>query len=123
MLEKQIKQTQKSKIFDTYEYAKLFQLNYGGSITFIKQYEERSEWRTENALDQGVKSAAMIYTKQLVETGNCILIMNLSAEASLTNGFRYVKELLMQRHNFYLNRSYELLTGNGVTSIPSRRTP
>ena len=47
MLEKQINRTQKSKIFDTYEDAKLFQLKYGGNITFIKQYEERSEWRTE----------------------------------------------------------------------------
>ena len=123
MLEKQINRTQKSKIFDTYEDAKFFQLKYGGDITFIKQYEERSEWRTESPLDQGVEDAPMIYTNEMVATGRSLFILNLSAEASLTNGFRYVKELLMQRHNFYLNRSYELLTGNGVTSIPSRRTP
>jgi hypothetical protein len=48
MLEKQINRTQKSKIFDTYEDAKFFQIKYGGNITFIKQYEERSEWRTES---------------------------------------------------------------------------
>lgn len=55
MLEKQINRTQKSKIFDTYEDAKFFQIKYGGNITFIKQYEERSEWRTESPLDQGVE--------------------------------------------------------------------
>ncbi len=32
----------------------------------------------------------------------------------MTNGFRYIKELLMQHHNFYLNSSDELLTENGV---------
>ena len=43
MLEKQINRTQKSNIFDTYEDAKFFQIKYGGDITFIKQYEGRSE--------------------------------------------------------------------------------
>ncbi|MFM7989689.1 MAG: hypothetical protein ACKPKO_61290, partial [Candidatus Fonsibacter sp.] len=41
-------------------------------------------------------------------------IMNLYAEASLTNGFIYIKELLMQYHNFYLNISCKLLTDYGV---------
>ncbi|MFM7983293.1 MAG: hypothetical protein ACKPKO_28625 [Candidatus Fonsibacter sp.] len=43
MPEKQINRTQTGKIFDTYEDAKFFQLKYGGDITFIQQYEERSE--------------------------------------------------------------------------------
>ncbi|MFM7986976.1 MAG: hypothetical protein ACKPKO_47450 [Candidatus Fonsibacter sp.] len=55
MLEKQSNRTQQSKIFDTYVDAKFFQLKYGGDITFIKQYEERSKWRTESPLDQGVE--------------------------------------------------------------------
>jgi hypothetical protein len=50
----------------------------------------------------------------MVATGRSLFILNLSAEASLTNGFRYIKELLMQHHNFYLNSSYKLLTDNGV---------
>ena len=114
MLEKQINRTQKSKIFDTYEDAKFFQLKYGGDITFIKQYEERSEWRTESPLDEGVEGAPMIYTNEMVPTGRSLFILNLYAEASLTNGFRYIKELLMQHHNFYLNNSYKLLTDNGI---------
>ena len=114
MLEKQINQSQKSNIFDTYEDAKFFQLKYGGNVTFIQQYEERSEWKTESPLDQGVEGAPMIYTNEMVPTGRSLFILNLSAEASLTNGFRYAKELLMQRHNFYLNSSYNLLTDNRV---------
>ena len=66
MLEKQINRTQKSNIFDTYEDAKFFQLKYGGNITFIKQYEESSEWKTESPLDQGVEGGPMMYTKEMV---------------------------------------------------------
>ena len=56
----------------------------------------------------------MIYAKELVATVRSLFILNLSAEASLTNGFRYIKELLMQCHNFDHNSSYKLLTDNGV---------
>ncbi|MFM7984962.1 MAG: hypothetical protein ACKPKO_37145, partial [Candidatus Fonsibacter sp.] len=50
----------------------------------------------------------------MVATGRSLFILNMYAEASLTNGFRYIKELLMQNHNFYLNSSYKLLTDSGV---------
>ena len=55
----------------------------------------------------------MIYTNEGVATGRSLFILNLSAEASLTDGFRLIKELLMQHHYFYLNSSYKLLTDNG----------
>ena len=50
----------------------------------------------------------------MVPTGRCLFILNLYAEASLTNGLRYIKELLMQHHNFHLNNSYKQLTDNGI---------
>ncbi|MFM7980033.1 MAG: hypothetical protein ACKPKO_12025, partial [Candidatus Fonsibacter sp.] len=57
----------------------------------------------------------MIYTIKMVPTGSSLFILKLYAQAYLKkNGFRYIKELLMQRHNFYLNSSYKLLTDNGV---------
>ena len=66
----------------------------------------------------------MIYTNEMVPTGRSLFILNLYAEASLTNGFRYIKELLMQHHNFYLNSSYKRLTDSGINVyLPSRRTP
>ncbi|MFM7978197.1 MAG: hypothetical protein ACKPKO_02685 [Candidatus Fonsibacter sp.] len=114
MLEKQINRTQKSNIFDNYEGAKFFHLKYGGDVTFIKQYKERSERRAESPLNQGVEGAPMIYACKMAPTGKSLFILNLYAEASLTNGFKYIKELLMQRHNLYLNSSYNLLTNNGI---------
>ncbi|MFM7981977.1 MAG: hypothetical protein ACKPKO_21930, partial [Candidatus Fonsibacter sp.] len=50
----------------------------------------------------------------MVVKGRGIFILNLYAEAYLTNGFRYIKKLLMQYHNSYLNTFYKLLTDNGV---------
>jgi hypothetical protein len=47
-------------------------------------------------------------------TGRALFVLNLFAEASLNNGFRYIKELLMQHHNFYLERSYRLLKQEGI---------
>ncbi|MFM7979748.1 MAG: hypothetical protein ACKPKO_10570, partial [Candidatus Fonsibacter sp.] len=46
--------------------------------------------------------------------GKSLFILNSYAEASMTNGFRYIKELLMQYHKFYLNNSHKLLTDSGV---------
>jgi hypothetical protein len=57
MLEKQINRVQKSKLFDTYEDARFFQAKYGGTITFIQEYEEKRTWKEENILDQDVEDA------------------------------------------------------------------
>ncbi len=39
---------------------------------------------------------------------------DLSAECSLNNGFRHIKELLLQHHIFYLNKCWKLLKESGV---------
>ena len=54
------------------------------------------------------------YTTAIAPTGRDLFILILSAEASLTNGFRYMKDLLMQHHNFYLNKCWKMLTEEGV---------
>ena len=42
MLEKGINRKQKSFLFSTYEECKYYQVQYGGHITVIKQYEEKA---------------------------------------------------------------------------------
>ena len=114
MLEKQVNKKVKSKIFDTYEDAKFFQLKYGGDITFIKQYEQTTTYKEVSILDKGVEEAEMSWQLQMTPTGKCLFILNLSAECSLNNGFRYIKELLLQQHNFYLNKCWKILQEAGV---------
>ena len=118
MLEKQFNKNVKSTLFDTYEDAKWFQVKYGGTITLIKQYEEKETWKYESPLDKGVMidddDDDKVFSCESVPTGNALYSLNISAECSLTNGFRYVKELLMQHHNFYLSMCKELLYTHGI---------
>ena len=60
------------------------------------------------------------YTSNVAPAGKRLFILNLSAEASLTNGFRNIKELLMQRRNVYLNHFWKLLTEEGIDVYTGR---
>ena len=41
-------------------------------------------------------------------------MINLEAQKDLTNGFRYIKELLMNIHNFKMYTDYQKLTNAGI---------
>ena len=41
-------------------------------------------------------------------------ILNLSEKAKLRNGFRYIKELLLQQRNMTMNEAYYKLRDNGI---------
>ena len=101
--------------------------SFGGDITFIKQYEQTTSYREVSSLDRGVQvlkngpafsegleDAESSWQLEMVPTGKCLFILNLSAECSLSNGFRYIKELLLQHHNFYMNKCWRLLQQSGI---------
>ena len=115
MLEKQVNRNQRSKLFDSYEEALFFQKKYGGTITFIQQYEDVKGEHEVSQLDKDVDEAEPTEPKGCRPTGTKRLyILNLSAQAELSNGFRYIKELLMQHHNFYLNKCWRLLEDDNI---------
>ena len=41
-------------------------------------------------------------------------VLNVSDERCLSNGFRYIKELLLQDHTYRVYEAYETLTENGI---------
>ena len=41
-------------------------------------------------------------------------ILNVSKQRTLTNGFRYIKELLLQNHNYDMYDTYNTLTKNNI---------
>ena len=45
---------------------------------------------------------------------NVSFILNISASASMTNGFTHIKELLAQRHNYRLHCCYKALLKNKI---------
>ena len=65
-----------------------------------------------------MEDAEFQWQMQMVPAGKCLFILNLSAECSLNNGFRYIKELLTQQHNFYLNKCRKILQEAGVDVYP-----
>jgi hypothetical protein len=77
MLENQFNKKVRSKIFDTYEDAKFFQVKYVGEITFIKQYEQETTYK-----DKDVEDADFSWRQEMAPTGKCLFILNLSAECS-----------------------------------------
>ena len=58
---------------------------------------------------------------EFITTDNVLFVLNIAASASMANGFRYIKELLMQHHNYYLHCCYKTLLKN-KTNIATVKT-
>ena len=115
IMEKGVCRNQKSFIFSTYTQAKFYQQQYGGTINYIKEYEERTESRIDPLdKDIAIEDPGDLIHTDLVETGSIMWILNISASACMNNGFRFVKELLLQHHNFFMYESHEKLKSAGV---------
>ena len=85
-------------IFDTYEEAKYYQLEYGGSISIVRKYEEQID-QVQDPLDFGLDVTVECVDK-VVLCARKYFVLNIKDQTNLRNGFRYIKELLLQNHNF-----------------------
>ena len=126
MLEKSYNKCVDSHIYDSLEEATLFQSKLGGVIHTLQQYveEERNEYLWPDSLreldnnltdDQYEEQKLMNMSKiKYIEKGKSLYVLNLTAKKLLVNGFRYIKELLMQHHNFLIDESDNKLSCNGI---------
>ena len=112
LLEKGTNRNQKSFIFTTPEEAVYYKELYGGSISVLRKLET-TKYETENPLDKGLDSGTIHFKEEEVEKKYYILTVK--AEATLENGFRYIKELLLQHHNFKMYEAYSKLTQAHIT--------
>ena len=125
LLEKHINKRQRSYILNNYEDCKHYQCKYGGSINYIKEYEAThiDYGRLSRDLDYGgpdhdpddlppLKQHDGVEYK---DTGKVIWVLNQTNEADMTNGFRYIKELLIQHHNAYMQSCLLRLSAANVT--------
>ena len=114
MLERGVNKNQKTYLFETREEAQYYQARYGGQITIIKKLEEAKTVKPD-PLDQGVISQDpnLISVADYTETDR-LYMLNLKAQKDLTNGFRYIKELLMNIHNFKMYSDYQKLINAGI---------
>ena len=102
LLEKGTNKAQKSLVFDTLSEALYHQTIHGGRINKISGYYEEIDEGTEGFETVEKETEAKYYTLTVSDT------------AELTNGFKYIKELLLQIHNFRMYEDYYKLVEAGV---------
>ena len=136
LLEKSHNKGQKSRMFDTLSEVCHYQAIYGGRVYaidgIIKDYsytplaEEREKVKVWNFEDGWVGFEDGVYQRFVVIDGVVHIqrdaeidetkyyVLNVSDERCLSNGFRMIKELLLQDHNYRVYEAYETLKQNGV---------
>ena len=111
MLEEGQNKRVKSFVYETIEEAKTYQAQCGGTINYIRKYRE--EFQCENNdLDFGL-DVECVDTKHIQE-GKEYYVLNVSHTSVLKDGFRYIKELLLQEFHYKLNKDFNTLIDNGV---------
>ena len=102
MLEKSHNTSQRSSTFTSLKEACYYQSIYGGKVYTI------SECQTElNEVDEDE-----FETKET--EGTKYYVLSVSEKKTLINGFMYIKELLLQYHNFKMYESYKTLSDNNI---------
>ena len=102
MLEKSHNTSQRSSTFTSLKEACYYQSIYGGKVYTI------SECQTElNDVDEDE-----FETKE--REGTKYYVLSVSEKKTLINGFMYIKELLLQYHNFKMYEAYKKLADNNI---------
>ena len=104
LLEKSYKRKTVSRIFDNLREALKHQKNYDGKIYVMDEVAlEPVGWKGDGYHDEDDREY-----KQIGRTTK-YYIVNVSGERQLINGFRYIKELMLQNHNFSMFDAYSRL--------------
>ena len=77
------------------EEARHYHSQYGGKISILRK-QELKIIEEEDPLDFGLDDPRTITTTVNEDIGNKYYILNICDQVDLTNGFRYIKELLLQ---------------------------
>jgi len=112
LLEKSNNKVQKSKIYETHDEAKYYQEQFGGRINILYKYIETFEIDDH---DVGTDNPPL--NRVLKESDKKYYVLNVSDKACLKNGFRYMKELLLQFHNFKMFTDHNILKNNNINVI------
>ena len=94
MLEKSNNTAQRSYIFNSLREAIFYQRQSGGRIYAIQEDKEDEEGN--------------------ITKGETCYILNVTDKTKLMNGFRYIKEMLPQYHNFSMYEAYKQLLENNI---------
>ena len=123
MLEKSKNVSQRSVIFNSLKEACHYQRKYGGRIYAVQEETEITYYDREvrvyddadadDAYDDEEEEQAHTLNEERKE-GEKYYILNTSDRQTLVNGYRYIKELLLQYHNYAMYETYNILAKNGI---------
>ena len=108
MLEKNTNKATRSYAFDSLREALYHQNTIGGTINKLSQHYDESV----DEYDEEGELTAINYIKK--ETDKKYYCLTVSKTAELTNGYIYIKELLLQQHNFRMLNDYNKLIDNDI---------
>ena len=113
MLEKSNNTAQRSVIFNSLKEACYYQRKHGGRIYAL---EEETCIRKMVDLDEETDEEEEEEAEEKDKTtfGETYYVLNTTDRKTLVNGFRYIKELLLQYHNFAMYEAYNKLIAKGI---------
>ena len=106
MLEKSVNTGQRSKIFNSIKEACHHQRIHGGKIYAIQKETYEVEYLGESDSEEDFNEKTTM--------GDTYYILNTTCKRHLVNGFIYIKELLLQYHNFAMYDAYTKLKNNNI---------
>ena len=109
ILEKSFNKRQATNVFDTIREANTYKKKYGGEIIPIsttqnedEEIKHEGQWTLDGYVIMPINNEKRCY---------CLCF---KGKQSLNNGFRYVKELLMQLHNYKMYKMYNKLVALNI---------
>ena len=116
LLEKGVTTAQKSVLFKDLREAQLYQYMYGGKINIIKQLEKEEQEEEEGDDDSEYSDSDDEEEAPEEDTKNKgkYYVLNVTDNAVLKNGYRFIKELLLQYHNYRIYKDYNTLRENEI---------
>ena len=115
LLEKGTNKARKSFVFDTFSEALYHQTIHGGRINKISgHYDEIDDASASDEASRGFRDDAEGSDTIEKETEAKYYTLTVSDTSDLTNGFKYIKELLIQIHNCRMYEDYYKLVEAGV---------
>ena len=109
MLEKSNNTSQRSDIFNSLKEACYYQRKHGGRI-----YALEEETRIRKMVDLNEETDDEEEEEDKTTFGETYFVLNTTVRQKLVNGFRYIKELLLQYHNYAMYEAYTKLEAKGV---------
>ena len=114
MLEKGVTTAQKPVLFKDLREAQMYQHMYGGRVNIIKQLEKEDKEEDDECSDSEYSDDEEEAPDEDTKKQGTYYVLNVADHAVLKNGYRYIKELLIQYRNYRIYKDYNTLRENDI---------